>query len=266
MPWSAYFCTLKIMKKLPLSATIITRNEENKIKQCIDNLNFCDEIIVVDSGSEDKTVTIATDAGAQVISQPWLGYGPQKQFAVEQATHDWVLCIDADEVVSKSLRQSIEQAFTSNPTVSGFSMPRCNHFLGRPLRHGEGYPDLSVRLFNRHKGKWSDDSVHEKVIVSGAVEQLTGDILHYSEDNLFSYIAKQNEYTSLQAQQLYERGKRNGVLKSIFSPAFRFIKFYLIRLGFLDGYPGLIHILIGCFNTFSKNVKLVELQITNKQP
>lgn len=254
------------MKKLPLSATIITRNEENKIRRCIDSLGFCDEIIVVDSGSEDNTTNVATEAGAQVISQAWLGYGPQKQFAIEHAAHNWVLCIDADEVVSEPLRQSIEQAFTNNPTVSGFKMPRCNHFLGRPLRHGEGYPDLSLRLFDRRKGKWSDDSVHEKVIISGTVKQLTGDIMHYSEDSLFSYIAKQNEYTSLQAQQLYERGKRNGVSKSIFSPVFRFIKFYLIRLGFLDGFPGLVHILIGCFNAFCKNVKLVELQIINKHP
>lgn len=231
----------------------------------MDSLAFCEEIIVVDSGSSDNTVMIATQSGAKVITHQWQGYGRQKQFAVEQASNDWVLCLDADEVVSDQLRDSIIRVFAQPPGFDGYLMPRCNHFLGKALRHGEGYPDLSLRLFDRRRGSWSDDPVHEKVNISGAAGKLVGDIMHYSEDSLLSYLSKQNEYTTLQAQQMYAQGKGNGMMKSITSPLFRFIKFYLIRLGFLDGYPGLIHILIGCFNSFSKNVKLVELQFENKK-
>ena len=139
-------------------------------------------------------------------------------------------------------------------------MPRRNRFLGRWLRHGEGYPDLSLRLFNREHANWSDDPVHEKVVAGTAVGRLKGDLLHESESGIADYIAKQNRYTTLQAEALHARGKRAGVLRLVFSPLFRFIKFYFLRLGFLDGLPGLIHILIGCQNSFYKYAKLLELE------
>jgi len=257
------------MNALPLSAVIITFNEEKNIQQCLNSLSFCDDIVVVDSHSHDATTTIAKHCGARVFEQTWLGYGPQKQFAVEQATYDWVLCIDADEVVSDELAQSIKAIDWTSPakqhTANGYLMPRCNHFLQRPLRHGEGYPDNCLRLFNRQYGHWSNDIVHEGVQLTGPAGHLNGDLLHYSEDTIAKYLSKQNHYTSLQAQLLFEQGKPRSTLKCVSSPLIRFIKFYIIRLGFLDGLPGFIHISIGCFNAFSKYAKLAELHANSNK-
>jgi glycosyltransferase involved in cell wall biosynthesis len=219
---------------------------------------FADEILVVDAGSSDGTLAIAKGCGARVISQEWLGFGRQKQFAVEQAAHDWVLCLDADERVGDVLKQAIGNAL-GEPRFGAYRMARCNRFLGRYLRHGEGYPDWSLRLFDRRRARWSGDVVHEKVLCQGDVGTLEGDLLHESCETLESYLAKQNRYTSLQAEELFRRGKRAHVGHLLVSPVLRFVKFYLFRLGFLDGVPGLVHILIGCFNSFAKYAKLMAL-------
>ena len=139
-------------------------------------------------------------------------------------------------------------------------MARRNRFLGRWLLHGEGYPDWSPRLFDRNHARWSDDAVHEKVLYAVTPGTLDGDLLHDSAEDLASYLAKQNRYTTLAARQLYEAGRTAGAPKLVFSPLFRFLKFYLLRLGFLDGIPGLVHITIGCVNSFHKYAKLIELQ------
>ena len=240
-----------------LSAVIITLNEERALPKCLESLSFADEILVIDSGSEDLTVEVAEKYNARVIHQDWLGYGRQKQFGVDQAGHDWVLCIDADEWVSDELTASVKEALKS-PLYKGYRFPRCNRFLGRWLRHGEGYPDISLRLFDRRYGAWSDDPVHECVEVDDKVGPLKGDLMHESEEGLEEYLVKQNKYTSLQAEQMYAVGKRFSLIKILLGPVLRFLKFYFIRLGFLDGVPGLIHILIGCQNTFNKQAKLLE--------
>lgn len=251
--------------KTRLSAVIITLNEEHNIQACLESVSFCDDIVIVDSGSQDKTLEIAKTLGARTISREWQGYGSQKQYAVEQAKYDWVLCIDADERISEVLKKTIQALPLSdkpiNNQASGYLIPRRNHFLGKPLNYGEGYPDLSLRLFNRTKGQWSDDKVHEGVKLRDqeVVVILKGDILHYSQESLNKYIQKQNHYTSLQAEQLFQQGKRYSPSKCFTSPLIRFIKFYCLRLGFLDGLPGFIHITIGCFNAFSKYAKLEEL-------
>lgn len=241
-----------------LSVTIITRDAAHQIEACLASVAFADEIVVVDSGSQDGTPEVAARQGARVVHQDWLGYGRQKQFAVEQASHDWVLCIDADERVTPQLCASIEAAL-GTPTAAGFAMPRCNLFLGRWLRHGEGYPDWSLRLFDRRRGRWSDDPVHEKVECEGEVGRLKGDLLHESCDTLAVYLAKQNRYTSLQAEALHRGGKDAHIGQLLLSPLLRFVKFYCLRLGFLDGVAGLVHILIGCNNSFVKYAKLMEL-------
>ena len=145
-------------------------------------------------------------------------------------------------------------------------MPRCNRFMGRYLRHGEGYPDWNLRLFDRRRARWSEDPVHENVLTSEKVGRLHGDLLHESAETLHSYLEKQNRYTSLQAEALYRKGVRPSVVKLILSPLVRFLKFYVIRLGFLDGVPGLVHIAIGCFNTFAKNAKLFGLWAGKADP
>ena len=241
----------------PLSVAIITLNAATQLQACLDSVRFADEVVVVDSGSSDGTGELAAASGARVIRQDWLGFGPQKQFAVDAATHDWVLCLDADERVSPQLQASIEHALAA-PAAGAYRFPRCNRFLGRYLKHGEGYPDWSLRLFDRRRARWSDDAVHEKVLADGPVGTLAGDLLHESAESLASYLNKQNRYTTLAAEMALAAGKRSGFGRLFFSPLVRFIKFYLIRQGFRDGLPGLVHIAIGCFNSFCKYAKMLE--------
>ena len=244
---------------MPLSAVIISKNAATQIGGCLASLAFADEILVVDSDSSDGTADLARAAGARVIAKEWLGFGPQKQFAVEQAKHDWVLCLDADERVSEALRASIT-AELAEPRATAYDMARCNRFMGHWLRHGEGYPDWSLRLFDRRHARWSNDPVHEKVLANARPARLSGDLLHDSAESLDSYLAKQNRYTTLQAEAMHAAGKRAGVGQLLLSPLARFIKFYVFRLGFLDGLAGLVHITIGCMNSFNKYAKLLALQ------
>ena len=153
----------RMQQKTPLSVVIIALNAASQIEACLKSAAFADEIVVVDSGSRDDTREIALKYGARVLHQDWLGFGRQKQFAVEQASHDWVLCLDADERVSDPLRASIVETLQA-PRFRAYRMPRCNRFMGRWLRHGEGYPDWSLRLFDRRVANWSEDEVHEKVL------------------------------------------------------------------------------------------------------
>ncbi len=241
---------------LPISAVIIARDAADQLPACLASLAFCAEILVVDSGSADGTPDIARAAGARVIETHWRGYGPQKQFAVEQAAHDWVLCIDADERVSPELAASIAAVLPA-PTFFAYRFARCNRFLGRYLRHGEGYPDWSLRLFHRAHARWSEDAVHERVIAECPIGTLRGDLLHDSAESLERYLEKQNRYSTLVATRAIAAGKRGSVAQLLLSPLWRFVKFYFLRLGFLDGAPGLVHVLIGCYASFAKHAKLL---------
>jgi len=250
----------------PLSAVIITRNAADQLPGCLASLDFCDEILVVDSGSTDDTVALARQHGARVIETHWRGYGPQKQFAVTQASHDWVLCVDADERVTQTLRAAITAVLPAFNAVA-YRIARRNRFMGRYLRHGEGYPDWNLRLFHRDYARWSDDPVHEHVIVSdpdgpdassAAVGTLAGDLLHDSAESMDRYLEKQNLYSSLAAQAALAAGKRSSAVRLLLSPLLRFVKFYFFRLGLLDGVPGLVHILIGCYASFAKHAKMLD--------
>lgn len=249
----------KQAQSLPLSAVVIARDAAAQVEACLESIGFAGEIVLVDSGSTDATVEIALKHGARVIRQEWLGFGPQKQFAVARANHDWVLCLDADERVSPELRAGIEQAL-AEPRFRAYRMARRNRFMGHYLRHGEGYPDWSLRLFDRRAARWSDDLVHEKVLTGVEVGTLAGDLLHESAEDLAAYLDKQNRYTTLQAQTLFAHGRRAHAGHLLLSPMLRFVRFYFLRRGFLDGVPGLVHILIGCFNGFIKYAKLMALQ------
>jgi glycosyltransferase involved in cell wall biosynthesis len=244
--------------RVQLSVVLITKNAASQLEKCLQSCREFDEIIVVDSGSNDQTIEIAERFGARIVYQPWLGFGPQKQFAVNQAHNDWVLCLDADEWLSITLLNNIKEIL-SYPQFTAYRFARCNKFMGRFLRHGEGYPDLSLRLFNRQHARWSDDAVHEYVIADDAVGRIDGDLMHESGEDIAAYLDKQNRYTSLQAQILHRRGKKVPLAKLVFSPLLRFIKFYFFRQGFRDGLPGLVHITIGCMNSFLKYAKLREL-------
>lgn len=246
--------------KLPLSVAIIALNAADQIGPCLASVEgFADEIVVVDSGSGDATAEIARRHGATVVEREWMGFGRQKQHAVATARNDWVLCLDVDERVSDRLAASIRQALSSR-RYHAYRMARRNRFLGRWLAHGEGYPDWTLRLFHRAHASWSNDEVHEAVLTTTEVGTLEGDLLHDSAEDVATYMTKQNRYTSLHAQALFKQGVRAGYWRLLASPAARFLKFYFLRLGFLDGGPGFAHIVIGCNNSFHKYLKLIELQ------
>ena len=245
---------------LKISLVVISKNEARSLRKMLTSVvDIVDEVILVDSGSTDETLAIANEFSARVYLQEWLGFGPQKRYAVAQARNDWVLCLDGDEVLSPLLHE-ILQSLTPANNVSGFNLVRCNKFLGRYLRHGAGYPDYCLRLFNRKHANWSNDLVHEAVQVSsGKIITLKGDLLHDSCDSLKSYLNKQANYTDIQAQNLFKQKKPCKRTKLYFSPLFHFLKYYILKLGFLDGIPGFIHIVIGMQNSFNKYAKLYAL-------
>jgi glycosyltransferase involved in cell wall biosynthesis len=243
---------------LPLSLCLITRDAAPLLADCLVSAPFAAEIVVVDSGSRDDTVEIARRFRARVLDHPFAGFGAQKNAAVAAAAHDWVLCLDADERVTPELARSIAEALAA-PAAVAYALARRNRFLGRWLAHGEGYPDWNVRLFDRRRARWSDDAVHEHVIADGPVARLAGDLLHASAESIDAYMAKQNRYTTLQAEAMHARGERASVARLVVSPLFRFFRFYVLRLGFLDGVAGLVHIAIGCQNSFLKYAKLRAL-------
>lgn len=247
---------------LPLSLCVITRDAGSQLGACLASVPFASEIVVVDSGSGDDTVEIARRSGARVIAQTWLGYGAQKNFAVAAAGNDWVLCLDADERLTPKLADSIRAVMESVKPEgpAAYTFARRNRFLGRWLAHGEGYPDWNLRLFDRRRARWTEDPVHEHVVADGRVERLAGDLKHESAESLDSYLAKQNRYTSLQAEAMFARGERASAIRLVMSPLVRFFRFYVVKLGFLDGIPGLVHIVIGCHNSFIKYAKLRALK------
>lgn len=249
---------------LPISLAVITKNEATRLGACLASVaGLVSEIVVIDSGSTDQTVALAESFGAKVVVTDWPGFGIQKNRANAACRHDWVLCLDADERLSPELAASIRALFAEPSATphAAYKFPRCNRFLGRYLRHGEGYPDWSTRLIDRRRARWSEDAVHEKMLADGPVGKLHGDLLHDSADRLENYFAKQNRYTSLAAEGRKPQSVAGLALRMLTSPLLRFVKFYFLRLGFLDGVPGLIHILIGCSNSFAKYAKRIEQQL-----
>lgn len=243
-----------------LSLVLITQNEEYTLEQCLKScVDVVDEIIILDSGSTDQTSVIAAKYNASFIHQAWLGFGPQKHQAVQLARNDWVLCLDADECLTSELALEIRDEL-NHPTANAYQLVRCNKFLGRYLRHGAGYPDRSIRLFNRKIANWSSDLVHEKVeVVGGNVGLLKYDYLHNSGEDFMKYLHKQDRYTTTQALKMFEMNKPVKLSKLFFSPIVHFIKYYILKRGFLDGVAGFIHICIGSVNSFQKYAKLYAL-------
>jgi glycosyltransferase involved in cell wall biosynthesis len=245
--------------KIPLTVAVITLNAEGQLGGLLASVGFAGEVLVVDSGSQDGTVALAEAHGARVLRRDWQGFGRQKQLAVGEARHDWVLCLDADERVTPALERSIRAALAGG-RFKAWRMARRNRFLGAWLSHGEGYPDWSLRLFHRAHASWSNDEVHETVLTTAEVGRLDGDLLHDSAEDVATYLAKQNRYTTLHAQALHRQGVRAGYAMLFVNPLVRFLKFYVFKLGFLDGGPGFAHVVVGCSNTFHKYLKLIELQ------
>jgi len=245
--------------RLALTVAVIAKNAAGQIGACLASAGFAAELLVVDSGSTDDTVAVAERHGARVMRHEWLGFGRQKQLAVQSARHDWVLCLDADERVTEALAGSIRRALRDE-RHKAYRVARRNRFLGVWLAHGEGYPDWTLRLFHRAHASWSNDEVHEAVLTTAEVGRLEGDLLHDSAEDIATYIDKQNRYTTLHAQALFQQGVRASAWRLLANPLARFVKFYVMRLGFLDGGAGFAHVVIGCNNTFHKYLKLLELE------
>lgn len=248
----------------PISAVLITRDEERNIERCIRSVAPCvSEVLVVDSGSADATVTIAERLGARVLRNPWPGYGPQKRFAVEHAAHDWVLSVDADEEVSPALAAEIASLDFS---ADAYQVPRAVFYLGRWIRHGIWYPGYVTRLFRRDRGSFTDDTIHESVRVDGRVIRLRGDLLHYSYRDVDHHLAKMNEFTTLSAEKMFAERRRAGALRLAVQPPLEFLRAYAVRGGVLDGYPGLVIALFHGYYVFLKYAKLRELWLRAEEP
>jgi glycosyltransferase involved in cell wall biosynthesis len=220
-----------------LSAIIITRNEAHNIGPCLDSVAFCDERIVVDSGSTDDTVTIARAAGARVLHHDWAGFGAQKNVALAQATGDWVLSLDADERVTPALAAEITAAITAEK-AQGYEMPRSSTFCGTRIRHCGWSPDYVLRLFRRDSGRFSDDLVHEHVICDGIVQRLVQPLIHHTIRSPDDARTKIERYSEAGAAMLLARGKRVPRWRAPIHGAVAFLKAYVLRLGVLDGAAG----------------------------
>ena len=223
-----------------LSVTIIAWNEEERLRACLESVSWADEIVVVDAESSDKTVQLAREFTDRVWVRPWPGFAVQKNFALEQATGDWVLSLDADERVTPELGDRIKAIVRDDGAADGYLIPRRNHFWGAWVRHGGLYPDYQLRLFRRGAGRFVEDAVHESVRVTGRVETLAEALLHQSYRDLEDFVRRSNRYSTLAAQDWLRRGRRVGVPGLIMKPLGRFFSMYIIRRGFLDGWRGLL--------------------------
>ncbi len=226
----------------PISAVVIAHNEADSIGRALTSLACADELVVVDSGSTDCTSDVAASFGARVLLHSWPGYAAQKNYGVEQAHHDWILSLDADEELDAQAQAAVHawKASGARPGAAGYRFARRARFLGRWIRHGGWYPDYKVRLFDRHRGRWQGAYVHETVEVTGPVETLPGEILHYTCDALEEFQERIERYAELGAGEMFERGARPDALLGLLAPSWRFVHTYFLRLGFLDGYPGLL--------------------------
>lgn len=246
-----------------LSVVIITRNEEVNLGRCIESVKFADEVIVVDSHSEDRTVEIARQFGAKIFTVDWTGFGPAKQYAVKQASGDWILSVDADEALSPSLAEEIRGIVDSSPAIDGYDMPRLTNFLGRWIRHCGWYPDRVLRLFRRGRGRFTDATVHEQLVVDGPTGHCLGNLYHHSYPTLELYIEKFNRYTTMGAEQAFERGERTSLFDLTFRPAAAFVKHYISKAGFLDGVEGLMISVLSSCAVFVKYAKLRQLSLNS---
>lgn len=243
-----------------LSATIITYNEEEDIRDCLESLKWVDEIVVVDAFSQDNTVNICQEYNAKIFKNKWPGYINQKNFAQDRATYDWIISLDADERLSLKLAEEIREVLKNNDdATNGYFMSRQTYYLGRWINHSGWYPDYKLRLYNKHKGHWIGKVLHERVYTEGKTAYLKGKIIHYSYRDIKDHLDKINTYTTIMAVNAYERGERFSFFNLIHSPFYNFLKMYLLKLGFLDGFQGLIIAVISSFYVFLRHAKLWEL-------
>lgn len=243
----------------------MTYNEEKNIERCLDSLTWCDEIVVLDSFSTDGTVEIARRYTDRIYQHEWLGYVGQRNLIREKAQYPWVLFLDADEEISVALRDEIVQEFAANVgRYIGFRFPRRVFYLGRWIDHGEWYPDATLRLFLKERGRSVGEEPHDKVVVEGRVKTLKHPILHYTHNSISDHIATINRFTSIAARAKYEQGIRSHMGDILFRPFWRFVKGYILKGGFLDGRRGYFIALTNVFSVLIKYTKLWELELEER--
>jgi glycosyltransferase involved in cell wall biosynthesis len=249
------------MSRVPISACIITRDEEKNLPDCFASLQgICDEIVVLDSGSTDRTVEIAREAGARVTVTDWPGHVTQKGRAVAAAANDWVLCLDADERLGPELREEIARVRDEGLDQAAYSFPRLTRYLGRWIRHGGWYPDRKVRLFDRRRARWGGIDPHDHVQVDGPVRRLKGNLHHHTYRDISAHLGIIDRYTTIAANEKRAAGERFRLHRLILRPLGKVIRMYLLKGGFLDGRAGLVIAALGGYYVFLKYAKLWDLE------
>lgn len=246
-----------------LSVIIITKNESEHITRCLKSVSWADEIIILDSGSTDNTVSLCQKFTPHVYETDWPGFGPQKQRTLDKATGNWVLSIDADEKISEELKAEIQQAMQQT-NIQGFNIPRLSSYCGKQIKHGGWWPDYVLRLFQRSAGHFTDDLVHERAIVKGSLQNLKNPILHEAFINPDEVLHKVNSYSTLGAKKLFNKGKSTSLGSAILKGFWSFFKTYILKASFLDGTHGLMLAISNAEGTYYKYIKLLDLQRHSK--
>lgn len=245
----------------PISACIITYNEDKNIEACLESIAWVEEIIVVDSMSTDNTVGLCRAYTDQVYQKEWMGHVVQKNYALQFARHEWVLCLDADERVSPELRKEIEECLSlPSQAADGYFFPRHSFYLGRWINHGGWYPDYKLRLFKKSKGRWGGKDPHDRVMLDGVSAYLKSDLVHYVYRNLSHQLQTVDTFSTITAAGLKADGERFSPARLIFRPFFKFLGTYVVKRGFMDGLPGFIIAVASSFYVFLRYAKLWELQ------
>ena len=241
-----------------LSVTVITWNEEERLRPCLESVGWADEIVVVDAESTDKTVQVAREFTDRIWVRPWPGFAGQKNFALEQAAGEWVLSLDADEQVTPELRREILAVLDSGVALEGYAIPRKNIFWGAWIRHGRLYPDYQLRLFKRRSGRFVERAVHESVEIRGTVGRLQSPLLHQSYRSLEEFLGRSNRYSTLAAEEWIRQGQRVGLADLALRPLGRFLSMYLLHGGFLDGWRGFLLAGLYAHYVFLRTAKVWE--------
>jgi glycosyltransferase involved in cell wall biosynthesis len=245
----------QFLSAMKISATIITCDEERNIARAIESLRCCDEILVLDSGSVDRTVEMATKLGARVVESPWQGFAKQKNLAAAQASYDWIFSLDADEALSEALEAEIWQLKKNGPQFDAYTMPRMAQYLGRWILHSGWYPDRKPRLYDRSKATWVGDFVHESVQVNGTVGHLKSNLLHHTCESISEHLRSLDRYTTLAAQEVVSHNQKVDWPNLMLEPLWTFLRTYFLQLGFLDGLEGLTIAYMAATYTFLKYAK-----------
>jgi glycosyltransferase involved in cell wall biosynthesis len=249
-----------------ISAIVVCFNEEDNIRECLESLKWCDEIVVVDSFSTDRTVEICRAYTDRVLQRAWAGYRDQKAFAHAQATKEWVFLVDADERVPPELKEEIQYALARfGDRYAAFSAPRLAYYLGRWWYRGGWYPDYDIRIFRRDRATWGGLDPHERILIDGKVRRLKHPLHHFTYRDIHDHLERINHFTTVSSGEMKGHGRRWWWMDSLCRPAFRFFHSYVWKRGFLEGFPGLFVAATASIYVFLKYAKLRELEIRDQQ-